>query len=81
MVIPFEEVWLWNRKVLRWPSASFMRAHRQLQIHHTKGRNHAGNLPVGGIDALQSIRLAVDMLDALIKTRPSAKAYGITGRF
>lgn len=41
----------------------------------------AGTLPVGGIDALQSIRLAVDMLDALIKTRPAAKAYGITGRF
>lgn len=41
----------------------------------------AGNLPVGGIDALQSIRLAVDMLDALIKTRPAAEAYGITGRF
>ncbi|MDK8845362.1 hypothetical protein QP888_02315 [Corynebacterium sp. MSK297] len=41
----------------------------------------AGNLSVGGIDALQSIRLAVDMLDALIKTRPSAEAYGITGRF
>lgn len=41
----------------------------------------AGNLPVGGIDALQSIRLAVDMIDALIKTRPTAEAYGITGRF
>lgn len=40
-----------------------------------------GNVPVVGVDALQAIRLALSMLDALVETRPEAEAFGMTGVF
>lgn len=46
----------------------------------TKGLD-AGNVPVTGVDALQAIRLALSMLDALVETRPEAEAQGIKGVF
>lgn len=41
----------------------------------------AGNVPASGVDALQAIRLALKMLDALVETRPKAQAFGLKGAF
>lgn len=36
---------------------------------------------VGGIDQLQAIRLALQILDSLVMARPNAQSSGITGIF
>ena len=36
---------------------------------------------VGGVDALQAIRLALEVVDAIVESRPGAESMGINGTF
>lgn len=46
----------------------------------TEGLDGDG-LFVGGVDPLQAIRLALPVLDAIVRTRPNAESHGIIGVF
>lgn len=37
--------------------------------------------PIGGVDSVQAIRLALEIMDALVAARPNARSQGITGVF
>ena len=39
------------------------------------------SIHVGGVDALQAIRLAVEVVDAIVASRPEAECMGIRGTF
>ncbi|WP_448851674.1 DUF6968 family protein [Corynebacterium sp. 335C] len=40
-----------------------------------------GTLKVGGVDAMQALRLAISAADAIVESRPGAKSNGIAGVF
>ena len=46
----------------------------------TEGLN-GENYHIGGVDALQAIRLAIRIVDEIIRSRPAAQCMGITGVF
>ncbi len=39
------------------------------------------SIHVGGVDALQAIRLAIEVVDAVAASRPEAECMGIRGTF